>query len=72
MSDLLDWHLNPLPVDTPKGEALCFAWKSTGFGEHNLWHTFILATGQPWTFQNPEIRVAKNYTAHIRDVNAKQ
>jgi hypothetical protein len=20
MSDLLDWHTNPLPVDTPKGD----------------------------------------------------
>ena len=52
----------PIPVDTPKGKGL--AWFVLDYGaEHNLmWTVAIDATGEIWTFQNPEVRAQKNIT----------
>ena len=54
----------PMPLLTPKGEALCHFLIDEGV-EHNLmWVCFLNENGQCWTFQNPEIRASKNITMH--------
>lgn len=52
----------PIPLDTPKGKAL--AWMCIDYGaEHNLmWVCAIDATGEIWTFSNPEVRAQTNVT----------
>ena len=52
----------PIPLQTPKGNGV--AWFVTDNGmEHNLeWTVAIDATGEIWTFQNPEVRAQKNIT----------
>jgi len=52
----------PLPVTTPKGSGLAHLVIDYG-PEHNLfWVVFIDATGECWTYPNPEIRAQKNIT----------
>ncbi len=52
----------PLPVTTPKGSGLAHLVIDYGL-EHNLfWVVFIDATGECWTYPNPEIRAQKNIT----------
>lgn len=52
----------PIPLSTPKGDGL--AWIVIDYGaEHNLmWVVAIDATGEIWTFANPEVRALKNIT----------
>lgn len=52
----------PLPLTNPKGPGL--AWALIDYGiEHNLmWVVAIDATGEIWTFGNPEVRAQKNIT----------
>jgi hypothetical protein len=52
----------PIPLDTPKGKGL--AWLVIDYGaEHDLmWVVAINATGEIWTFRNPEVRAEKNVT----------
>ncbi len=52
----------PLPVITPKG--LGIAHMVIDYGpEHNLfWVVFLDATGECWTYSNPDIRAQKNIT----------
>jgi len=52
----------PIPLHTPKGNGV--AWLVIDYGmEHNLeWVVAIDATGEIWTFQNPEVRAQKNIT----------
>lgn len=52
----------PIPLDTPKGkaQALMLIDYST---EHDLyWICAIDATGEIWTFKNPDVRMQKNIT----------
>lgn len=50
----------PIPLDTPRGAALAHLVVDYGV-EHNLmWTCAIDATGECWTFANPEIRFQKN------------
>jgi hypothetical protein len=52
----------PIPIETPKGSALAHLIIDYG-PEHNLcWCAFIDATGECWTFPNPQIRAQKNIT----------
>jgi hypothetical protein len=52
----------PLPLVTPKGEGLAHMVIDYG-PEHNLfWVVFIDATGECWTYANPDIRAQKNIT----------
>lgn len=52
----------PLPVTTPKGPGMAHMVIDYGL-EHNLfWVVFIDATGECWTYTNPEIRAQKNIT----------
>ena len=52
----------PLPLMTPKGKAWCHAVIDYG-QEHDLqWVCFIDATGECWTYANPEITIQNNIT----------
>ena len=55
-------QLNPLPLNTPKGKA--WAHMVIDYGqEHDLqWVCFIDATGECWTYSNPEITIQNNIT----------
>jgi hypothetical protein len=52
----------PIPLLSPKGK--CWAIAILDYGmEHNLhWITFDDATGECWTWSNPEIRIQPNIT----------
>jgi len=52
----------PLPLNTPKGKA--WAHLVIDYGqEHDLqWVCFIDATGECWTYSNPEITIQNNIT----------
>lgn len=63
----------PIPLNTPKGPGL--AWLVLDYGlEHNLmWTVAIDATGEIWTFSNPEVRAQKNITVgRVNDKNIKK
>jgi len=56
----------PIPVVSPKGNALAYGWIDNGI-EHDLqWICCQDSTGEWWTWKNPEIRAQKNIT-HGRD-----
>jgi hypothetical protein len=50
----------PLPITTPKGEGLAHVMIDYGIEHHLYWVVFITATGECWTYANPEIRACKN------------
>lgn len=52
----------PIPVDTPKGEALATVLLDYGPDYDLMWVTFIDATGECWTWGNRDIRGVKNIT----------
>ena len=52
----------PLPLKTPKGDGLCHFLIDYGCEHHLIWVVFIDATGECWSFQNPEIRMPANAT----------
>lgn len=56
----------PLPLETPKGPAYALFAIDRGINSHLEWVCFIRATGECWTFQNPEVRLEANYTMGIR------
>ena len=59
MSHIL--QLNPpMPMETPKGKGLAHFLIDYGAEHHLLWTVFIDATGECWTFANPEIRAQSN------------
>lgn len=54
----------PLPINTPKGNALAHVIIDNGI-EHDLqWVAFADQTGECWTFSNRDIRALKNITYH--------
>ncbi len=50
----------PLPLETPRGKGLAHFMIDYGPEHHLMWTVFIDATGECWTFQNPDIRACKN------------
>lgn len=52
----------PLPMNTPKGEGLAHVLIDYGPEDNLYWVVFITATGECWTFGNPQIRACKNIT----------
>ncbi len=52
----------PLPVVTPKGEAIAHFMIDYGPESHLHWVCFQDETGECWTWPNPEIRASKNIT----------
>lgn len=53
----------PLPLNTPKGAGICHFIIDYGIETHLYWVVFLDASGECWTFSNPEIRAQKNITA---------
>lgn len=52
----------PLPLETPRGPALAHVLIDYG-AEHDLiWVCFQDATGEIWSYSNPEVRACKNVT----------
>ena len=52
----------PLPLMTPKGAGLAHFLIDYGAELHLMWTVFIDATGECWTFPNPQIRIQNNVT----------
>lgn len=52
----------PLPLETPRGEALAHLVIDMGAEHHLLWVCFLDDGGQCWTFNNPEVRMQANQT----------
>jgi len=51
----------PLPLSTPKGEALAHLVIDYGAEHHLMWVCFG-SDGEIWTWPNPKVRAAKNVT----------
>ena len=62
----------PLPLRTPKGDGLAHMVIDYGPEHHLMWTVFIDATGECWTFPNPEVRAAPNTTMGRPIVSALQ
>lgn len=56
----------PIPLDTPKGSALCHFLIDYGPEHHLHWVCFIDATGEIWEFDNTKVRAQKNITMQRR------
>lgn len=52
----------PIPLETPKGAAFAHLVVDYGQETHLHWVCFINATGECWTFQNPDVRIESNIT----------
>jgi len=52
----------PIPLDTPKGPGLAYAVIDYGPDFDLLWVVFDDASGECWTWKNPQIRAVKNLT----------
>jgi hypothetical protein len=52
----------PIPLSTPKGDGYALLVIDYGQEHHLLWTVAIDATGEIWTFANPEVRAQKNVT----------
>lgn len=50
----------PIPLQTPKGNGLAWLVLDYGAEHHLLWTVAIDATGEIWTFKNPDVRALKN------------
>ena len=50
----------PIPLQTPRGPGLAHFVIDYGPESHLMWTVFLDASGECWTFQNPEIRAATN------------
>ena len=52
----------PIPLLTPKGPGYCHFIIDDSQEHHLRWVVFIDATGESWTFENPDIRLDHNLT----------
>jgi hypothetical protein len=52
----------PLPVETPKGDALAHFLLDYGVEHHLIWICFIDKTRECWSFPNPQIKAQFNPT----------
>lgn len=55
-----------LPLDTPEGPARAHFLLDYGEDQHLFWICFVDATGECWTFANPQIRLQANPTMGVR------
>lgn len=56
-------QLNPtIPLETPKGVGDAHFVIDYGQEHHLIWVVFIDATGECWSFINPEVRLCGNVT----------
>jgi hypothetical protein len=56
----------PLPLETPRGDAWAHLVIDYGTEHHLLWVCFLCSDGTCWTFANPEIKIKPNPTLGIR------
>ncbi len=52
----------PIPLETPRGRGFAHLVLDYGQEFDLLWTVFIDATGESWTFRNPEVRLQPNAT----------
>lgn len=52
----------PIPLITPRGPALAHVLIDVGLEFDLQWVCFINATGECWTYRNPDVRMAGNET----------
>jgi hypothetical protein len=52
----------PLPVETPKGKAVCIAWIDYGLEHDLIWVCFQSETRECWSWRNQDIRAESNVT----------
>ena len=55
----------PLPLQTPKGKAWAVAVIDYGPHWDLMWVTFVLATGECWTFANKDVRQERNESYNL-------
>jgi hypothetical protein len=56
-------QLDPtIPLVTPKGTGYAHFLIDFGQEHHLQWVVFIDDTGECWTFENPQVRIQKNFT----------
>lgn len=59
----------PIPIITPKGKGICHFVIDYGPESHIIWHAFIDSTGEPWWFENDEIKAQKNITLKRKNIS---
>lgn len=52
----------PIPLHTPKGFAVAHLVIDYGMDHDLQWVTFIVETGECWTFRNQDVRLVDNET----------
>ncbi len=65
----------PLPLETPKGSGTAHFLIDYSENHHLIWVVFLDETGECWSFQNPEVRLSKNFTlgrTSISEINPKK
>lgn len=69
-------QLNPtIPLTTPKGDGLAHFYIWLSEEHHGLWVVCMDATGEWWTYENPQVRGTKNITFDrtvISDIEAME
>lgn len=53
---------SPIPLHTPKGFAMAHLVIDYGMDHDLQWVTFIVETGECWTFRNQDVRLVDNET----------
>ena len=52
----------PIPVETPRGKAVCVGWIDYGLEHDLIWVCFQNDTKECWSWRNQEIRAQDNIT----------
>lgn len=52
----------PIPLMTLRGDAMAHFVIDQGSEHHLRWVTFVIETGECWTFTNPDVRLWTNIT----------
>jgi hypothetical protein len=55
-------QIEPIPLETPKGKGHAHFLIDNGQEHHLQWVVFIDSSGECWTFENPDVRLAPNLT----------
>lgn len=51
-----------IPLETPRGKGYAHFVIDYGIEENLMWVVFLDASGECWTFKNPDIRIQNNQT----------
>jgi hypothetical protein len=61
-------QLNPvIPMISPRGKCMAHFVIDYGIEHHLFWITFDDATGECWTWRNPQIRIQQNITVRNQE-----